>query len=385
MNLADRMNNIPPYVFAVVAERIREKKAQGIDILNLGIGSPDMGPPNWITEVMIDATLKMENHRYPGYAGSPLLRQAWASYYQTRFNVELHPDKEVLPLIGSKEGIPHMALALVGQGDIVLVPDPGYPVYNVSTILAGGTPYTMPLLEENNFLPDLDAIPADVLERTVAMWLNYPNNPTGAIAPIEFYEKVVYYAKKYDFSVLSDNPYADITFDGYRAPSFLEAPGAMDVAIEINSLSKTYNMAGWRVGTAVGNADLIHALLRVKSNVDTGIFYPLQAGAAAALTGDQSWVGERNKIYKKRRDIAVSALRDAGFTVNTPVASLYVWPRVPEGYNANDLAWHLFDNANVWITPGEAFGAAGKDFMRLALCTDAETLASGLERVKAVM
>ena len=385
MKLADRMNNIPPYVFATVAQRIREKNAQGIDILNLGIGSPDMGPPNWITEVMIQASLVESHHRYPGYVGSPVLRNAWASYYQTRFGVTLNPDTQVLPLIGSKEGVAHIALALVDPGDVVLVPDPGYPVYDMSTMMAGGTNYPMPLLEENGFLPDLDAIPPEVLERTVAIWLNYPNNPTGAIAPMEFYEKVVAYAKKYEFAVLSDNPYADITFDGYRAPSFLEAAGAMDVGIEINSISKTYNMAGWRIGAAVGNTMLVNALLRVKSNVDTGIFYPLQAGAAAALTGDQSWISERNKIYKRRRDVAVTGLREAGFTVNTPVASLYVWPRVPDGYDANALAWHLFDKAQVWITPGEAFGAAGKPFMRLSLCTNAEALASALERVKEVM
>ncbi|MGB0388264.1 MAG: LL-diaminopimelate aminotransferase [Ardenticatenaceae bacterium] len=385
MKLADRMEKIPPYVFAAVAQRIREKKAQGVDILNLGIGSPDMGPPNWITEEMIEASLVEEHHRYPGYVGSPVLRQAWASYYQSRFGVTLDADRQVLPLIGSKEGLAHVALALVDPGDVVLVPDPGYPVYNMSTIMAGGTTYPTPLLEENGFLPDLDAIPPEVLERTVAMWLNYPNNPTGAIAPMEFYEKVVAYAKKYDFAVLSDNPYADITFDGYRAPSFLEAPGAMDVAIEINSLSKTYNMAGWRIGVAVGNTTLVNALLRVKSNVDTGIFYPLQAGAAAALTGDQSWIAQRNLIYQERRDVAAAGLRAAGFTVNVPSASLYLWPRVPEGYDANDLAWHLFDKAQVWITPGEAFGAAGKPFMRLALCTSADALTDALARVKQVM
>lgn len=385
MKLANRMNQIPPYVFAAVAERIREKEAQGIEVLNLGIGSPDMAPPSWITEVMIEASLVSKHHRYPGYVGSPELRGAWASYYEGRFGVTLDPKREVLPLIGSKEGIAHVALALVDVGDVVLVPDPGYPTYRMSTIMAGGTPVSYRLDKKNNFLPDLDAIPTELLDRAVAIWLNYPNNPTGAIAPLDFYAKVAALAQKHNFAVLSDNPYADITYDGYRAPSFLEAPGAKEVGIEINSLSKTYNMAGWRVGAAVGNPTLVNALMRVKSNIDTGIFYPLQAGAAAALTGDQSWIAERNAIYQKRRDIGVAGLRAAGFTVEPPAASLYLWPQVPAGIDATELANHLLDNAAVWISPGEAFGPSGKHFMRLALCTSAEALEEALKRVREVM
>lgn len=379
------MERIPPYVFAGVEKRIQEKEAQGVRVLNLGIGSPDLAPPDWITEVMIEASREPKHHRYPSYTGAPALRQAWASYYAARFGVTLHPDREVLPLIGSKEGIAHVALALVDPGDVVLVPDPGYPAYAMGTILAGGTPYPMPLREENGFLPDLDAIPEAVLERAVAIWLNYPNNPTGATASVEFYAQVVDLAQRYDFAVLSDNPYAEITFGDYRAPSFLEAPGAMEVGLEINSLSKTYNMAGWRVGAAVGNAMLVNALMRVKSNVDTGIFYPLQAGSIAALTGDQSWIRERNAIYQQRRDAAVLGLRAAGFTVQVPDASLYVWPRLPEGQKGAPLALRLLDEAAVWLTPGEAFGAAGAPYMRLSLCASEEAITEGLARVQQVV
>lgn len=385
MKLASRMERIPPYVFAGVEKRIQEKEAQGVRVLNLGIGSPDLAPPDWITEVMIEASREPKHHRYPSYTGAPALRQAWADYYAARFGVTLHPDREVLPLIGSKEGIAHVALALVDPGDVVLVPDPGYPAYAMGTILAGGTPYPMPLREENGFLPDLDTIPEAVLERAVAIWLNYPNNPTGATASLPFYEQVVAFAQRYDFAVLSDNPYAEITFGDYRAPSFLEAPGAMEVGLEINSLSKTYNMAGWRVGAAVGNATLVNALMRVKSNVDTGIFYPLQAGSIAALTGNQGWIRERNALYQQRRDAAVAGLRAAGFAVQVPDASLYVWPRLPTGHEAAPLALRLLDEAAVWLTPGEAFGAAGSAYMRLSLCAPEEAIVEGLARVRQVV
>ncbi len=379
------MTQIPAYVFASVAQRIRDKEAQGTPVIDLGAGSPDMPPPDWIVDAMCEASRVPANHRYPSYVGLPALRRAWADYYAARFGVTLDPEREVLPLIGSKEGVGHVALALVDPGDVVLVPDPGYPTYVTGTILAGGTPYTMPLLEENNFLPDLDAIPAEVLGRTVAMWVNYPNNPTGAVAPLAFYERVVALARQYDFAVLSDNPYADTGYDGYRAPSFLEAEGAREVAIEINSLSKTYNMAGWRVGAAVGNATLVNALMRVKSHVDSGIFNPVQAGAIAALEGDQEWIAGRNQIYQRRRDVAVAGMRAAGFTVASPPAALYVWARVPDGHRGADLALRFLDEAAVWITPGEAFGQWGAPYMRLSLCASEEAMAEAMRRVGRIM
>lgn len=381
MQLAARMDRIPPYVFAAVAREIRAREAQGIHITNLGIGSPDLAPPDFIVDAMVAAMREPASHRYPSYTGLPELREAIAAYYARRFGVQLDPNRQVVPLIGSKEGIANIATALVGPGDVILVPDPGYPTYAMGTMLHDGEVAYMPLRAEQGFLPNLDAIPSEIYRRAVAMWLNYPNNPTGAVATIEFYEEVVALAKEYGFAVLSDNPYAEITYDGYRAPSFLEAPGAIDVGLEFNSLSKTYNFAGERVGMAVGNATLVDALTRVKSNVDTGIFAPVQRGAIAALTGPQAWIAERNKIYEARRDVAVAGLRAAGFEVEPPRAALYVWPRVPAGWDAADLAMKLLDAAQVWMTPGTAFGPSGEGYMRVALCTDGAEMTRAFERV----
>lgn len=381
MHLAPRLTRMPPYFFARVAERIRAVEAQGHRVINLGIGSPDLPPPDFIIEAMIAAAREPASHRYPSYTGSPELREAIAGYYARRFGVALDPQTEVLPLIGSKEGLAHVLMALVGDGDLVLVPDPGYPTYRMGTYLADGVFEPVPLRPELGFLPDLDAIPEETYRRAVAFWVNYPNNPTGATAPLAFYERLVALARRYDFVVLSDNPYADITFDGYRAPSFLEVPGAKEVGVEFNSLSKTYNMAGWRVGMAVGNAEVIAALLRVKSNVDTGIFYPLQAGAIAALNGPQEWLAERNEIYRQRRDVVVEGLRAAGFQAEPPKASLYVWARIPEGWTSEALSTYLLETAHIWLTPGIAFGEHGEGYVRVALTTDADTLAKAMAQV----
>lgn len=381
MNIAERLNRIPPYVFAEVGARIREQQASGVDVINLGIGSPDQPPPPFIVDAMTDAAQEPANHRYPSYVGSPELRSAMAGYYRRRFGVELDADREVLPILGSKDGIAHIAWTLVDQGDLVLVPDPGYPPYTSGTRLAGGDCYYVPLIAENDFLPDLQAVPADVYERAVAMWINYPNNPTGAVAPLSFYQQLVEYAARYDFVVLSDNPYADVTFDSYRAPSFLQAAGACDVGVEFNSLSKTYNMAGWRIGMAVGNAEIIRALTRVKTNVDTGIFYPLQAGAIAALEGPQEWLVERNGMYQARRDAFVDALRRLDFSFEVPRASLYMWARVPAGWTSAALSDHLFEEAGVWITPGTFYGPSGEGYVRLSLTVSRERIEEACERI----
>jgi LL-diaminopimelate aminotransferase len=385
MQLAERLEAIPPYIFAAVDREIRAREARGVKITNLGIGSPDLSPPDFIVEAMIDSMRQPASHRYPSYIGQPALRRAMADYYASRFGVTLDPESQVLPLAGSKEGIAHVALVLVDPGDVVLVPDPGYPTYAMGTLLAGGSPHYMPLRAENGFLPDLDAIPVEVLERAVAMWVNYPNNPTGAIAPLEFYERVVALARRHNFVVLSDNAYADITYDGYQAPSFLQVEGAVEVGVEFYSLSKSYNMAGERVGMAVGNAKLIAALSNVKSNVDTGIFTPVQVGAITALTGPQAWLAERNAIYAARRDVAVAGLRAAGFAVEAPKAALYVWPRIPAGWTSGDLAMKLLDEARVWLTPGTAFGPSGEGFMRLSFCTDERVVREALGRVAEVL
>jgi len=375
------MEQVPPYVFAHVAKLIAEKQAQGIDVINLGIGSPDLPTPPHIVKVLQETAEDPKNHRYPSYTGLPQLRQAIADWYRRRFDVELDPDREIVPLIGSKEGIAHLALAVVGPGDVALIPDPGYPTYQMGTILADAEPYPVPLLAENDFLPDLEAIPEEVLQRARILWLNYPNNPTGAIASLEFFEEVVAFARRHNLIVAHDNPYSDVTYDGYVAPSLLQIPGAKEVAVELHSLSKTYNMAGWRVGMAVGNAEVIEGLIRVKSNVDTGIFNPIQYAAIAALETDPSWIAERNAIYQRRRDILVNGLRAAGLHAFEPKAALYVWARVPEGWRSQEFSIHVLDEAGVWLTPGTAYGASGEGYVRLSMCAPEERLQEAMDRL----
>jgi LL-diaminopimelate aminotransferase len=381
VRIAKRMDNIPPYIFAAVSKLIASKQAEGMDVINLGIGSPDLTPPQFIVDAMNAAAQEAVSHRYPSYSGLPELREAIADWYAQRFGVDLDPSREVVPLIGSKEGIAHVAQALIDPGDIALVPDPGYPTYSKGTILADGEVYFMPLLGENNFLPDLEAIPADVLERARCIWINYPNNPTGAVAPLSFFEEVISFARENDIAVMADNPYSDVTFDGYNAPSFLEVEGAREVGVEFNSLSKLYNMAGWRVGMAVGNETIIEALTRVKSNVDTGIFRPLQIGAIAALRGDQSWLAERNGIYQERRDVVLAGLEAAGIDVIPPKATLYVWPKTPHGYTSEEFSMKVLNEAGVWITPGNAFGPSGEGYLRISLCTSADRLREAMDRL----
>jgi LL-diaminopimelate aminotransferase len=271
MNLARRIEKLPPYLFAEISKKVAEKRAQGVDVISFGIGDPDLPTPAHLISALTEAARDPVNHRYPESEGLPELRESIARWYGRRFGVDLDPEKEVLPLIGSKEGIGHIALCFIDAGDVALVPDPGYPVYSVGTLLAGGEPYFIPLTEENDFLPDLDAVPADVARKARVLWLNYPNNPTGAVADLAFFERAVAFAKRNDIAILHDGPYSEVAFDGYRPVSFLQAPGAMDVGIEFHSLSKSYNMTGWRIGMAAGNAQIIDALMRVKSNLDSGI------------------------------------------------------------------------------------------------------------------
>jgi LL-diaminopimelate aminotransferase len=382
MRIADRIGNLPPYFFAKLGRRIAELKAQGRDIILLDIGSPDLPPPDFVVEAMYRSVRDPDRHGYGGYYGTPQLRRAIATYYQTRFRVTLDPDKEVATLIGSKEGIANVALAFVDPGQTVLVPDPGYPTYGMGTLLAGGVPVSVPLLAENGFLPDLEAIPAEVAQSAKLLWLNYPNNPTGAVASLEFFQRVVDFAKKYDLLVCHDNPYCDVTFDRYVAPSFLQVLGAMDVGLEFNSLSKTYNMAGWRVGMAVGNAMAVEALARTKTNIDSGIFLPIQDAAAAVLTGDQAWLEGRNRIYQERRDQILETLQEIGIEASKPLASLYVWAKVPEGYDSGGFATLLLEQAGISITPGSAFGPHGEGYMRISLGMSTERIREAMERLK---
>jgi LL-diaminopimelate aminotransferase len=382
MKIANRLENLPAYVFARLGDRLKELASQGQDIIRLDIGSPDLPPPAAITDALYRSAQKASNHGYGGYYGTPELRRAMASYYEQRFGVGLAPDKEVVPLIGSKEGIANVALAFVDPGDTVLVPDPGYPTYSMGTLLAGGTAFCFPLRAENGFLPDLGAISSNVAASAKILWLNYPNNPTGAIAPLEVLEEVVAFARRYDLLICHDNPYCDITFDGYRAPSLLQVRGARDVALEFNSLSKTYNMAGWRVGMAVGNPVAVGALARVKTNVDSGLFRAIQDASVLALTGDQGWLTERNEIYRQRRDMILEALPQLGMQAETPLAGLYVWARVPQGYTSAKFAERVLDQAAVSITPGTAFGAQGEGHVRISLGMGTERIREALERLK---
>jgi LL-diaminopimelate aminotransferase len=381
MKIADRVADLPPYVFAKLGRRLRELTARGKDIIRLDVGSPDLPPPAFIVEAMYHSSLDSSHHGYGGYYGTPALRQAMATYYERRFAVKLDPEKEVCPLIGSKEGIANVALAFVDPGVPVLVPDPGYPTYSLGTLLAGGVPVRVPLLVENGYLPDLEAIPAEVARSARILWLNYPNNPTGAIATLEFFERVVSFARKFDLLVCHDNPYCDVTFDGYTAPSLLQVPGAMSVALEFNSLSKTYNMAGWRVGMAVGNGVAVEALARTKTNIDSGIFRAIQDAAVTALTGDQSWLKERNEIYRERRDLILATLAGLGMSAVQPRASLYVWSSTPDGYSSEDFASRLLEEAGVSIAPGTAFGPRGEGYFRISLGQDTDRIREAMVRL----
>jgi LL-diaminopimelate aminotransferase len=382
MNVARRIESLPPYIFARLGNRIRELTAEGKDVIRLDIGSPDLPPPEALIEVMYTSARNPGHHGYAGYNGTPELRQAVATYYQRRFGVALDPGKEIVALIGSKEGIANVALAFVDPGQYVLVPDPGYPTYTMGTLLAGGVPYRLPLLAENGFLPDLGAIPEDVARGAGILWLNYPNNPTGATAPLSFFEEAVAFARRYELLICHDNPYCDVTFEGYVAPSLLEVPGAKEVALEFNSLSKTYNMAGWRVGMAVGNAKAVEALSRTKTNIDSGIFLPVQDAAVAALVGDQSWLAERNEIYRQRRDLILAALGELGVEAGKPRASLYVWARTPAGLGSEALANLLLEEAGVSLVPGTVFGPGGEGWIRISLGMDTGRIREATERLK---
>ena len=381
MRPAKRIAQLPPYLFVEVTRKINEKRARGEDVISLAIGDPDLRTPDHVIQALQESLKDTANHRYPESDGLPEFRQAVARWYKKRFNVELDSDTEVLPTIGSKEGIAHIAWCYIDPGDVALVPDPGYPVYSVGTMLAGGNSYLMPLKRENNFLPDLDAIPEYVARRAKLLWINYPNNPTAAVADLDFYDKVVAFARKYDVVVCHDGPYTEVAYDGYEPVSFLQAKGAKEVGIEFHSLSKSYNMTGWRIGMAVGNAEVIDALMRIKSNIDSGIFQAVQHAAIAALDGPQDVIEHHNRVYQARRDKLVPVLRKMGLEVDPPKASLYVWAKLPDGINSGDFAAKLIEAANVVVTPGRGYGEAGEGYIRCSLTVADDALDRALERL----
>jgi LL-diaminopimelate aminotransferase len=382
MRAAHRLDLLPEYVFASINAKLRALESQGLTIIRLDMGSPDGPPADFIVGALASSASSPTSHGYAGFTGIPQLRQAMVDYYGSRFGVKLDEGKEVLPLIGSKEGIANMALAWLDPGDLALVPDPGYPAYRMGASLAGAEVYYFPLDEKGGFLPDFGAIPSDVARSARLLWLNYPNNPTGAVAPIEVFEHAVNFCRKYDILLCHDVPYADVCFDGYRAPSLLSVPGAKEVAVEFNSLSKSHNMAGWRVGMAVGNKDAIRALLQVKSNVDSGIFLPVQWAAVAALAGDQGWIQLRNNEYQARRDLLYDLVTSRwALRCEKPTAGLYLWPHVPQGYSSADFTEKVLLETGVSMTPGPAFGPHGEGYFRISIGTATDKIVEAVERL----
>ena len=379
---AKGISSLPPYLFAEIDKRKEEAIKKGVDVIDLGIGDPDLPTPPHIVEALCHAAKDPSNHRYPSYEGMLSFREAVATWYKHRKHVNLDADDEVLTLIGAKEGIAHSVFAFLDPGDIALVPDPAYPVYNNATVLADSTPYSVPLTEEHDFKPDLECIDREVARKAKIMFLNYPNNPTAATVEKSFFKEVVDFARENEIIILHDNPYSELTFDGYEAPSFLAVKGAKEVGIEFNSLSKTYNMTGWRIGYAVGNSEIIKGLRIVKTNVDSGAFQAVQIAGIAALTGSQDGVKRNMAIYRERRDIAVTGLRAAGVEVKKPKATFYLWAKVPSGFSSIQFSMFLLERAGVVITPGVGFGKHGEGFFRLAFCMSGERLKEACERIK---
>lgn len=381
MRLSQRMEKLPPYLFVEISRKIAEKRARGEDVVSFGIGDPDLPTPPHIINRLCQAAQEPANHRYPETEGLPELRRAIAGWYQRRFGVSLDADKEVLPLVGAKEGIVHIAFCFIDPDDLALVPDPAYPPYSRGTMLAGGKPYYVPLKEENGFLPDLEAVPADILKRAKLMWLNYPNNPTGAVADLDFFQRVVDLARRYEIAVCHDAAYTEVAFDGYQPPSFMQAEGAKEVGVEFHSLSKGYNMTGWRIGMVVGNATMVDALSRVKSNLDSGIPQAIQYAAVEALTGPQDSIKEQNARYQRRRDLVIDRLLSMGLSVTPPKGGLYIWARVPQGYTSVEFTDDLLEQVGVVVTPGVGYGGNGEGYVRLSLTIPDASLVKGLSRL----
>jgi LL-diaminopimelate aminotransferase len=376
---AARMSDLPPYLFARIDEMKAQQQKKGTDIIDLGVGDPDLPTPVHIVSSLCEAAKNPENHHYPSYAGMPEYRSAVADWYKKRFSVSLDTKKEVIALMGSKDGIAHIAEAFVDPGDYVLVPSPGYPVYRTGTLFAEGRVHEMPLTRRNNFVPLLENVPKKIAKAAKLMFINYPNNPTAAVAPAGFYREVVDFASDHGIVVVSDNAYSEIAYDGYRAPSFLETQGAMEVGVEMHSLSKTYNMTGWRIGMAVGNEEILAGLGRVKTNVDSGVFNAVQRAAITALSGPQDCVKDACAIYEERRDVLVAGLRSLGFDLAAPEATFYVWLPVQD---CMAFAAKLLSEAGIVATPGVGFGSSGEGYVRFALTRPVTRINEAIERMR---
>ena len=384
IEVATRIKTLPPYLFAAIDKMKQEAIARGMDIINLGIGDPDLPTPAPIIDSLARAAKDPKHHQYPSYEGMLSFRKAVAGWYKRRFNVTLDPANEVLALIGSKEGIGHIHLAFVDPGDIVLVPSPGYPVYPVGTGFSGGVSHIMPLTKANGFLPDLNAIPKDVARKAKLMWLNSPNNPTSVIMTKDYFKRAIEFAQDNQIIICHDAAYSEIYYDGQRPASFMEVDGAKDVGVEFHSLSKTYNMTGWRLGFVVGNKDVLAGLGKVKSNLDSGCFEAVQEAGITALGLDDSVTDGIRTIYQERRDTLIPGLKQLGLEVDAPPAAFYIWVTVPKGYTSTSFTAHLLEKAGIVTTPGNGFGAPGEGYIRMTVCTTKERLAEAVERIKKV-
>jgi LL-diaminopimelate aminotransferase len=408
VQLSDLINNLPPYHFADAKKKIAESRAQGVDVISLSMGDPDLPAPQPVIDRLCTALQEPENHRYPEYFGMRALHAAFAVWFKRRFDVSLVPERDMLPLLGSKEGLAYVAAAVLNAGDIALIPDPYYPVYVTGSTTVGAVPYMLPLREENGYLPDLESIPADVLAKARLLWLNYPNNPTAACADLGFFEHAVEFAHRHNLVIVHDMAYAEVYFDDYRPMSILQIPGASEVAVELHSLSKTYNMAGFRVGMLVGNAELVNAVGRLKSNIDSGMFRPIQYAAIEALQLPASWLEQRNAIYRHRRDLLVEGCNAMGMRAHETKAGLYIWAAVPQvpsapirpanaasqlvlrtqagrkekGFTVRDFTNWLFHKTGVFLTPGTNFGEAGEGYVRISMTAPDERIETALRRMK---
>ncbi len=379
---ARRMGRIPPYLFAEIDRKVRAKRAAGVDVISLGVGDPDMPTPPRIVSVLQEAAADPANHQYPSYVGLRVLREAISGWYRDRFGVELDPDTEILPTLGSKDGISHVPFALVDPGDVVLAPSPGYPVYMTGALMADGEPYAMPLRAENGWLPDLDAIPADVAGRAKMMWLNYPNNPTAATAEMDFLVRAVEFCREHEIVLCHDSPYSEIAFGGYRPLSLLQVPGGREVGLEFHSVSKTYNMTGWRLGWVCGRQDLVNLIGQLKTNIDSGIFQAVQLAAVEALRGGEAETRAANEVYERRHRRVVEVLNSLGWNISVPKATFYVWAPVPPGFDSIGFAAHVLDQVGVNITPGVGFGEHGEGYFRLSVTAPDARLDEALERLR---
>lgn len=377
----ERLKQLPPYLFAEIDRRKRELRAQGKNVIDLGVGDPDIPSPDFVVKALQEAAAVPANHRYALDAGMPEFRQSIASWFERRYGVKLDKDLEILPLIGSKEGIAHLPLAVLNPGDVSLIPDPGYPVYRSGTLFAGGIPHVMPLLESNDFLPDLSSIDPALLKKAKLLYINYPNNPTSAVASKSFYQEVVEFARKHQILICSDAAYNEAGYDGYEAPSILEIHGAKEVAIELHSLSKTFNMTGWRVAFAVGNPEALKLLAKVKSNCDSGIFQAIQMAAKKALDEGDPWVKQNMLVYQKRRDVLVEGFKKIGWPIKAPKATFYCWIPVPPGSTSSELALKFLTELNIVVTPGNGFGPNGEGYFRISLTVSEPHIKEAIERI----